>query len=83
MSDKQKEVLDEILKALVIIENKTRIKRDEFDKYPSEDLMHILLKELTPLQESYLKENIIGYKYLSEDEEIKWFCDAWLYYFYD
>ncbi|EPH6015007.1 TPA: hypothetical protein PXJ37_002463 [Yersinia enterocolitica] len=83
MSGKQNEVLDEILKALVIIENKTRIKRDEFDKYPSEDLMHILLKELTPLQESYLKENIIGYEYLSEDEEIKWFCDAWLYYFYD
>lgn len=48
MRNKKDDVLCEIAKAAKIIEEKTDIKRDEFDKYPSEDLIKILVGMLTP-----------------------------------
>lgn len=48
MRNKKDDVLCEIAKAAKIIEEKTDIKRDEFDKYASEDLIKILVGMLTP-----------------------------------
>lgn len=83
MRNKKDDVLCEIAKAAEIIEEKTGINRDEFDKYPSEDLIKILVGMLTPSQISFFKENLKGCEYPSGDKHIKWFCDAWSFYFYD
>ncbi|ATR53655.1 hypothetical protein WDT23_05220 [Klebsiella pneumoniae] len=83
MRNKKDDVLCEIAKAEKIIEEKTGINRDEFDKYPSEDLIKILIGMLTTSQISFFKENVKGYEYPSDDKNIKWFCDAWSLYFYD
>ncbi|WP_265012423.1 hypothetical protein [Klebsiella variicola] len=83
MRNKKDDVLCEIAKAAEIIEEKKGINRDEFDKYPSEDLIKILVGMLTPSQISFFKENLKGYEYPSDDKNIKWFCDAWSFYFYD
>ncbi|HAU3222500.1 TPA: hypothetical protein JDH29_001834 [Salmonella enterica subsp. houtenae] len=83
MRNKKDDVLCEIVKAVGIIEEKTVINKDEFDKYPSEDLIRILVRKLTPSQISFFKENLKGYEYPSDDKSIKWFCDAWSFYFYD
>lgn len=53
MGNKKDDVLCEIAKAEKIIEEKTGINRDEFDKYPSEDLIKILLGMLTISQISF------------------------------
>ena len=76
MRNKKDDVLCEIAKAEKIIEEKTGINRDEFDKYPSEDLIKILIGMLTTSQISFVKENVKGYEYPSDDKNIKWFCDA-------
>lgn len=55
MRNKKDDVLCEIAKAEKIIEEKTGINRDEFDKYPSEDLIKILIGMLTASQISFLK----------------------------
>lgn len=83
MRNKKDDVLCEISKAEKIIEEKTGINRDEFDKYPSEDLLKILIGMLTTSQIYLFKENVKGYEYPSDDKNIKWFCDAWSFYFYD
>jgi len=83
MRNKKDDVLCEIAKAEKIIEEKTGINRDEFDKYPSEDLIKILIEMLTTSQISFFKENVKGYEYPSDDKNIKWFCDAWSFYFYE
>ena len=83
MRNKKDDVLCEIAKAEKIIEEKTGINRDEFDKYPSEDLLKILIGMLTTSQIYFFKENVKRYEYPSDDKNIKWFCDAWSFYFYD
>lgn len=83
MRNKKDDVLCEIAKAEKIIEEKTGINRDEFEKYPSEDLIKILIGMMTTSQISFFKENVNGYEYPSDDKNIKWFCDAWSFYFYD
>ncbi|WP_241623226.1 hypothetical protein [Rosenbergiella australiborealis] len=47
MRNKKDDVLCQITKAEEVIEEKTGINRDEFDKYPSEDLLKILVGILT------------------------------------
>ncbi|MBN3053074.1 hypothetical protein H4F45_16640 [Pectobacterium brasiliense] len=76
MNNKKDDVLCEMVKAAGIIEEKKGINREEFDKYPSEDLIKILVGMLTPSQISFFKENLKGFEYPSDDKNIKWFCDA-------
>ncbi|EPY9613447.1 hypothetical protein ABKW02_04495 [Enterobacter cloacae] len=69
MRNKKDDVLCEIAKAEKIIEEKTGINRDEFDKYPSEDLIKILIGMLTASQISFFKENVKGYEYPSDEKK--------------
>lgn len=55
MRNKKDDVLCEIAKAEKIIEEKTGINSDEFDKYPSEDLIKILIGMMTTSQISFFQ----------------------------
>lgn len=71
MSNKKDDVLCEVINVA------GNIDRYRVNKYPPEDLMKIFVMVFTSPKKSFFKGSFKGCECSHNDENIKWFCDAW------